>query len=243
MNITIINYILILIIFSIFYVCNCFWVRIKTKNKCDNYKLYKKILYSNAQKELKSGDLLFFDHNLTSVPIRTFSHKQFSHIGIIIKINGILYSYELYPDNLKYDIFNNKYNIKLSPLSKRISNYCGDVFISSLKQSLSTEKEQYFISSINKKQYNFLSTFKVCLAFLSNSNYIYENEKICNEFIAEILDNLEITDNISSSKKPELTNNIINLSNGSIYHHPIHIIIDEFIIKNLDFTDYKYYNQ
>jgi hypothetical protein len=243
MNINTINYILIVLIFFIFYICNCFWSRIKIRSKCNNYKLYKKILYSNLQKELKSGDLLFYDHNLTSVPIRTFSHRQFSHIGIIIKINGILYSYEMDTDDLKYDMFNNKYNVKLSPLNKRLSNYCGDIFISSLKQPLSKEKEQYFISSINKKRYKFLSNFKLCLAFLSNSNYIYENEKICTEFVAEILDDLEITDNISSSKKPELTNNIINLSNGSIYHNPIHIIMDELIIKSLDFTDYKYYNQ
>lgn len=243
MNITIINSILILLILFIFYIFNIFWKRINVKKDCNNYKLYKKILYSNAKKELKSGDLIFFDHNLTTIPVRTFGHKQFSHIGIVIKINGILYSYELHSTDLKYDIFDNKYNVKLVPLYKRISNYSGDMFIASLKQELSKEKDEYFISTVNTKQYNFLSFFKVCLSFLLNYSYIHKHEKICTEFIAEILDDLQITYNIKGSKKSELSTNIINLSKNGIYHNPIHIIIDDFIIKNLDFTDYKYYNQ
>ena len=140
-------------------------------------------------------------------------------------------------------MFDNKYNVKLVPLYKRLSNYCGDVFIASLKQKLSKEKEQHLISTINNKQYKFLSPFKIFISFLLNSNYIYKNEKICTEFIAEILDDLQITNNIKNSKKKDLTKNIINLSNGDIYYNPIHIIIDDFIIKNLDFTEYKYYNQ
>ena len=243
MNITIVNYILILLILFIFHICDVFWSRIKIKSNCDNYIIYKKILYSNVKNELKSGDLIFFDHNLTSIPIRTLSHRQFSHMGIVIKINGILYSYELNTDDLKYDMFDNKYNVKLVPLYKRLSNYCGDVFIASLKQTLSKEQEQFFISIINNKRYVFLPPFKIFIAFLLNSNYIYKNEKICTEFIAEILDELQITNNIKKSKKKDLANDIINLSNGNIYYNPIHIIIDDLIIKNLDFTEYKYYNQ
>ena len=243
MNIAVINYILILTILFIFYICKIFWERINIKKECSNFKIYKKILYSNAQKELKSGDLIFFDHNLSTITVRTFGHTQFSHIGIVIKINGILYSYELHNTDLKYDIFDNKHNVKLVPLSKRISNYCGDVFISPLKQELSKEKNQYFISMINTKQYKFLSFFKVCLSFLLNVSYIHKNEKICTEFVAEILDNLKITDDIKKSRKSELHTNIINLSKNGVYHNPIHIIMDEFIIKNLDFTDYEYYNQ
>ena len=171
-------------------------INIKKDDVCNNYKIYKKILYSDIENNIKSGDLLLFDHNLTSIHERTFAHRQFSHIGIVIKNNGILYSYDMNPDNLQYDILNNEYGNKLVPLYERISNYYGDVFIASLKNKLNKQQEDYLISRIKKNKYAFLSNFKIVLSFLFDSRNNYKNEKICSEFIAELLDKLKITNNI-----------------------------------------------
>lgn len=239
MSITILNCILLLLILFIFYISNRFIKHIKKPEGCNDYKIYKKILYSNIKNDIKTGDLLFFDHNLLSIYERTFGHRQFSHIGIVVKINGILYSYDINPKIVKYNIFNNMDNISLVPLYERISNYCGDVFLVSLKNKLDAAIENDFISKINKTQYKYLSKYKIIFSFLFNSRFIYKNEKICSEFIAEILDELKITNNIQKSKKEELTSNIINLSNINLYYNPIHIILDDLIIKNLDYNNYK----
>lgn len=63
---------------------------------------------------------------------------------------------------------------------------------------------------------------------------------LCNEFIAYILDELQITNNLSKSNKRDLHKNIIELSNSNLYSNPVHIIIDNLIIKNLYNYNYKY---
>ena len=240
MDIIILNFILILLIIFIFYIGNCYIININKEYTCENYKIYKKILYSNIKNELKTGDLLFFDHNLTFIHERTFGHQQFAHVGMVVKINNELYSYEISPEYIEQNILDSNYGVKLIPLYECINNYAGNVFIVSLKNKLSLDKENIIISQINNKKYHYLSDYKIFLLYLLNSRYIYKNEMVCSEFIAKILDDVEITNNISKSKKKELTTNVINLSNSNIYHNPIHIILDDLIIKNLNSTDYKF---
>lgn len=242
MSITVINIILIILILFIFYIFDCYMIHIKKPNDCNEYKIYKKILYSDIEKEIKSGDLILFDHNLASVHERTFGHLQFSHLGIVIKMNSLLYIYEINSNRVQSDILNNEYDVKLTPLYERISNYCGDFFISSLKTKLTKDHEDYLISSIKHKQYKYLPFFKIFISFLSNSQKIHKNDKICSEFIAEILDELKVTNNINKTKKADLMNEIVNLSNGEIYYNPIHIILDELVIKDLNSTNYKLIN-
>ena len=66
------------------------------------------------------------------------------------------------------------------------------------------------------------------------------NEMTCIEYIAYILDKLKITYNLSKSNKKDLSNNIIELSNSELYYNPVHVIIDNLIIKNLYNYNYKY---
>lgn len=236
----IINYILFIIIILLFYIIISF-IPI-SDDTCKAYKLYKKILYTDVLSQVKSGDLVFFDHNITSIYERRFGHSQFSHIGIVIEINNKPYICDLNPE----DIFiNNKQiiskGLNIIPLYNRIYNYNGYVYIASLKNELDDIQKQKLISIINeKKRIDFLSTSKLVYSYITNSKYVYENEMLCNEFIAYILDELQITNNLLYSNKKDLSNNIIQLSNSNLYYKPVHIIIDNLIIKNLYNDNYKY---
>ena len=238
MNIIIINYILFIIIIFIIYIFKCF--NITLDDNCKSYKIYKKILYSNVISQVKSGDLVFFDNTLTSIYERTFGHPQFSHIGIIVEINNEIYISDCNPD----DVFiNNKKiinkGLNLVPFYDRIYNYNGYVYISSLKHPLTIIQKQK-LNHILNKNIDFLSTFKIVTSYIFNVNYIYMNEMTCIEYIAYILDKLKITYNLSKSNKKDLSNNIIELSNSELYYNPVHVIIDNLIIKNLYNYNYKY---
>ena len=238
MNIIIINYILFIIIIFIIYIFKCF--NITLDDNCKSYKIYKKILYSNIISQVKSGDLVFFDNTLTSIYERTFGHPQFSHIGIIVEINNEIYISDCNPD----DVFiNNKKiinkGLNLVPFYDRIYNYNGYVYISSLKHPLTIIQKQK-LNHILNKNIDFLSTFKIVTSYIFNVNYIYMNEMTCIEYIAYILDKLKITYNLSKSNKKDLSNNIIELSNSELYYNPVHVIIDNLIIKNLYNYNYKY---
>ena len=238
MNIIIINYILFIIIILIIYIFKCF--NITLDDNCKSYKIYKKILYSNIISQVKSGDLVFFDNTLTSIYERTFGHPQFSHIGIIVEINNEIYISDCNPD----DVFiNNKKiinkGLNLVPFYDRIYNYNGYVYISSLKHPLTIIQKQK-LNHILNKNIDFLSTFKIVTSYIFNVNYIYMNEMTCIEYIAYILDKLKITYNLSKSNKKDLSNNIIELSNSELYYNPVHVIIDNLIIKNLYNYNYKY---
>ena len=238
MNIILLNYILFITILLMFYMFTCF--NISLDDNCKSYKIYKKILYSDIISQVKSGDLVFFDNTLTSIYERTFGHPQFSHVGIIIEINKEIYICDLNPDNI---FINNKKIIKkginIVPFYDRIYNYNGYVYISSLKHPLTDIQKQKLITIINKNNIDFLSTYKILYSYIFNINYIYKNEMLCNEYIAYILDELQITNNLSKSNKKDLHNNIIELSNSDLYYNPVHIIIDNLIIKNLYNYNYK----
>lgn len=228
MNILLLNYILFILIVLLCYIFSLF--NVKFHDTCKKYKLYKKILYSNIINQCKAGDLIFFDHTLTSIYERSFGHPQFSHIGLITEINKKYYICDLNPKN---DISSNiKMGINLIPIYDRIYNYNGYVYISSLKNKLNNI-QLVKLNNMIQKNINFLSTFKIINSYIYNTNIIYDNEMTCIEFTAYILDNLGITNNISKSKKKDLFKNIINLSNSDLYSNPVQIIIDNLIIKNL----------
>lgn len=238
MNIILLNYILFITILLIFYMFACF--NISLDENCKGYKIYKKILYSDIISQVKSGDLVFFDNTLTSIYERTFGHPQFSHVGIIIEINKEIYICDLNFDNI---FINNKKIIKkginIVPFYDRIYNYNGYVYISSLNKTLN-ENQIKKLKFIIDNNINFLSTYKILYSYIRNTNYIDKNEMLCNEFIAYILDELQITNNLSKSNKRDLHKNIIELSNSNLYSNPVHIIIDNLIIKNLYNYNYKY---
>ena len=135
---------------------------------------------------------------------------------------------------VKGNILDEQYNVSLSPIDVRFNNYYGDVFISSLKNKLTIEKENYLISLVNTNKFIYPKMDLGLLLFLFNYNNLYKNKRICSDFIAEILDKLDISNGIQKSKKKKVAKNIINLTDGEIYDSPIHIIMDKSIVKDLN---------
>ena len=242
-NIIILNCILSLLIVLIFYIFSLF--NVDVDYTCNGYRIYKKILYSDIIKQIKSGDLVFFDNELITIYERTFGHPQFSHIGIIIEIDNIFYVYDINPINVIIkDKLVVKSGINLIPLYDRIYNYNGHVFICSLNNKLTEAQLLKFKNLIVQfSNFNFLSDYKFVRLYLLDENKIYPNELMCVELVSIILDELNITNNISKSNKRSLFKNVLNLSidnNCNLYSNPMHVIIDSLIIDKLYKYNYNY---
>lgn len=229
-----VNIICIIVLVFISYIASEYKYYSSHNDKCGDYKVYKKILYSQVESDIKTGDLIFFDHNLSSIHERTFGNRQFSHVGIIIIINNVPHVYEMCPYDVEFDKLHNSSSVKLAPLYNRILNYAGDSFLVSLTYAINKYKEYEILSNINNRKYSYLSDHKILLSFLINSTAPDRHSKICSEFVAEILDALEITVDMSYSKKKNITQRIIDLSNGKLYRNPVHIIMDELMVTDLN---------
>jgi hypothetical protein len=231
------NIYLSIIIIILIYIIYLFFPNNNTK--CNNYKLYKKILLNNAINNIKPGDLLLFSSNKYSIITRTFGNSIFSHIGIVTIINNKLYSLEMvendyvYPGNIKHT------GIIIIPIEDRIKYYNGDVYLASLIKPLNKNQ----INKLNlykDKNYKFLNRLNAIFLF-NAKNKLLGNERFCSEFISEILHNINISSIPYNSDKLKLQTAIVNLCNDTIYKLPVQIIHEDLLINNIN-SNYKTIN-
>jgi hypothetical protein len=211
-----------------------FIISIKTSSNLNtrNKKfIYQYILYNKIKNDLKSGDLILFSNLNYSIIPRTIGHPTFSHIGIVVKYNNELYSLEMvnndyiYPGKLPL-----KNNI-LIPLYDRIKYYSGSIYISKLLIPLSKDKE-YILQSYYNHNIHFLTATDIIFKFL----FVFKpksNKQMCSQYIANILEELDILQDINHYKFWNYHKKIINLCNNTIYNHPIQIIPNDLLIDNI----------
>lgn len=197
---------------------------------CKDLKIFKKILLSDTIKNIKEGDLILFSSNRYNIITRTFGNDIFSHIGIVVKKNDKFYIYEMVEKDYMYPKTDYVKNVSFSPIEERIKNYHGSVFISSLKYNLS-ENQINKLNKFTEKEFNFIKRWK--MPFIMHFSSMSINERFCSELIADILNELDISDIPIKSKKIKIQTNIINLCNDIIYYKPIHIIPDNLLIKEI----------
>lgn len=183
--------------------------------KCNDYPIYNKILLSKIQEIGKSGDLLLFSNSRCNIITRSFGNHYYSHIGIILKKNNKLYTLELVRNDYVYPKESRYQNLLIIPLEDRILNYSGMVYYCNLIKPLTNNMETKLIK-------------------ISNKNIKYSINKGCGYFIGNILEELDIAKNILTWKLWNIHNNIINLTNNTIYNNPILIIPDQLIINNIN---------
>lgn len=216
--------------------------------KCDtndykNHRIYKKILFSNLKQFIKSGDLLFFSGVNSDVITRSWINHRFPHVAMIIKINNenfiieIIDKYIMKPKQTDFVS-----GLSITPLFDRIVNYAGNIYYSSLKTPLSKEKENIlkdYIKEVDIYKYNKASS--ILYSLLTHSKKIDKYNTFCTEFIAEVLDKLDISSKPLNSSKLNLPNELFKLTNGDIYTNPIHILCDGLIVNKISEGSYMTY--
>lgn len=144
----------------------------------------------------KTGDLIYFRWNYVNTLFRIFSY--FSHVGMIIKIKGILYILETHPDEKNKNKNKNKINsgVHLYLLESRIKKSIGTYFYTKLNVSSKKRKDIQIHIKLNLKKYKKDIKFDNNFKFVFVQNYIYNllniklhkrKEMFCSEFIGNIL--------------------------------------------------------
>lgn len=201
-------------------------------DNCKNTKRYKISILENNYNNIKSGDLILFSAYKYDPIVRTIGDLTFSHIGIIVVENGIIYSLECFD---YYPISKKKYygSIKI-PLNVRINSYSGNTFILSLKTPLLKNQEDLLIN-LSYKKYKFQSNRQMILTALYN--FKYENEYFCSSFIIFLLTkigilNYNIVKNIHNIHLHKYICYIYKHSN--LYTYPTELMSNEKFIKKIE---------
>jgi hypothetical protein len=232
---TFINYILLFIILILLFIIYLFIPK-QINKECKDFKLFKKIMVNNILKDIKPGDLLLFSSNNYSIITRTFGNSTFSHIAIVISIDNKLYTLEMVQDDFVYPGNKKNTGIITIPLEDRIRYYNGHVFLASLIKPLNNNQID-ILNSYKDKNYIFLNKKNIIWLF-NAKNKLLGNERFCSEYIAEILNNIYISDIPYKSYKFHLQTAIINLCNNTIYKYPILLIHEKTLINSID-DDFK----
>jgi hypothetical protein len=212
-------------------------------NDYKNNRIYKKILFSNLKKYIKSGDLLFFSSINSDVKTRSWINNRFPHVGMIIMINNkpfiieIIDKYLMKPRQSEFIS-----GVILTPVFDRIVNYYGSVYYSSLKTPLYKEQDnilQDYVKNMSIYKYNKISS--IIYSLFTHSKKLDNYNRFCTEFIAEILDKLNISSKPLNSSKLNLPNEIFKLTDGKIYTNPIHILCDGLMVNKITEGSYMTY--
>ncbi len=201
-------------------------------DNCKNTKRYKISILENNYNNIKSGDLLLFSAYNYDTIVRTVGDLTFSHIGIVVIENGIIYSFECFD---YYPIKQKKYynSIKI-PLKDRINSYSGNTFIISLNTPLNKSQEDLLIK-LSYKKYKFQSNRQLILTVLYN--FKYTDAYFCSSFIIYILIEIGLLDydmvkNIHNIYLHKYICNIYEYTN--LYGYPTEILSNDKFIKKIE---------
>lgn len=203
------------------------WRFVPPSESCHDFKVFKKIILSKALPQIKSGDLVLFSSNRYNIITRTFGDAIFSHIGMVIIIDGVPHIYELVRnDRVAPKIM--KRGILITPLAERVSDYPGYCYIASLVSPL-TDSQLLKFDEFMTKPIKFIKLNTLLLHMLG----IRTEERFCTEMIADLLKEIEISDVPAASPMLSLHANIVKLCNDITYKKPVQLIPDSLLIDDI----------
>jgi hypothetical protein len=188
-------------------------------------------------KNLQSGDIILFRSNVINYKYFIFSHSFFTHIGIVIKNNNLITKNNnlIAENNNLYICEKNIPNTtifgdsNINPLLDRIATFNGSCYLMKLNKPLNFIREQLLKSFalktfVNPIYPNILNSIKGY--FKLNYKYMH-----CFQYIAYILDHINITNNLYLHNNIEICNKVNNLfkkklNDGYLYAKPVQIILD-----------------
>ena len=184
-----------------------------------NILKYTNAIPSNLQKlvlpddldQVKSGDIFLTRYIYTSIPNMAILSTFFSHVGIVVELNGIKYVLEITgpADDLNADT--KKGRTTVIPLMSRIAIYNGDSYIMSLQDELSSKqlaKLQYHAKLVQDNKTDFEYEENIFRLFRFTYKHL-----ICTEYLSHILKSIELTDYLEMSKIHHTGTKIMNLPN------------------------------
>ena len=202
--------------------------------------IHYKILLNDVLHQCKTGDLILFS-SIARVPLNVITgHNKYSHTGFVVIINNKPYVYELVNTIAGYDTHKNMKDfnkpVQLNSLYDRIKYYSGNCYLASLNKEMNYKQVQLLEQFMLKNDNYTFTNYYIWFPFVF-STYTRPNERFCHEFIADILDKVQISSEPMKQNKFNLTKKMIDLCDGHIYSYPIQIIPNDLLInKNINIS-------
>jgi hypothetical protein len=161
--------------------------------------------------ELNTGDLVFYrwdwwgnsKYNVLHTTVHNMlptalMNSNFTHVGIVLKLNNIPYVYEL-TSSIHYDNLENMYKMNIPILTKAVDNihkYSGTIFVSKYNNSvLLTDNQILQILTKYKDIKLSHSIIKQINAIIGSKHInVFPQKFTCSELICNILSELNIID-------------------------------------------------
>lgn len=230
-ELNLLSYILILILILIFRIIYIIHKNSNFRpdfNTCESNLIYNYAILEENIHNIKSGDLIFFIANEQD-QFKVFTDNTFSHCGIILKENNILYCVEIVKDIIIDNV--RMTGVVKIPLDKRIKTYAGHMYLLSLNYNLN-EYQYNKLIELSKLDYYFIYNYQIVLELLFN--YKYEKAYMCADYIYHILNKLNIINYDNSLNCIQIIKKLFNIHNNSnIYSEPIELISNMNILDKL----------
>jgi len=179
--------------------------------------------------QLQSGDLILFRSNIINYKYLLFSHSYFTHVGIVLKDNNILYICEKnMPNHTRFS------NSNINILLDRIKEFNGNCYVMKLNKPLNSTRQQLLTYFVLKDK--FIDPILYANAWNSTNMYFRQLFKLrvnykymhCFQYVAYILDYINITNNLHKYNNIEICNKVNNLfkqplNDGYSYKKPVQV--------------------
>lgn len=196
--------------------------------KYEYYKNDKYIKISKIYDELKSGDIILFKSNAIFYINVFLTNGYYTHIGIVVKKNNILYISEInsYGNIYLPPNYKTSNHSELFPLLIRIKYFAGDCYLVELNKNLDKKRENILLNYSDEK-------ILYPTPFQRFINYFTKNISVrhCFQYVGYILDKMGITNNIMSNNIINICSTVENIFTKKLndeyqYNSPIRIIYD-----------------
>jgi hypothetical protein len=179
---------------------------------------YPKVKLTEYKHNLKNGDIILFINRVHLPTTSLFVNTLFSHVGMVVKIDGILMLSEstfgnyIDEQGISYDF---EPGSQLTNLNTRLNEYPGQSFVMSLRDELTEEQTAKLYVNIYKKT-AYPDTLGEIIKHLFDSNQA-EKSRHCMQHVIWLLDQMDMISNDCACDTKKKCKSCSNIFKHSIF--------------------------
>jgi hypothetical protein len=165
---------------------------LRCSSYCSKYDgvLHQKVLLSEVEDELKSGDIIFFIAHVHGFTNSLLTKDLYSHVGMVLRTQEGLFLSEStanYPSGVDAEFYQGS---QIHPFHARLANYSGSLFLMRLEHPLTEGQRRILVDRV-RTQTPYPGIISALLSVVGVSND--KRERHCMQHVAWLLDEMGLT--------------------------------------------------